>query len=1014
MNATGSSGTGSNNTGSDGPAPGEARPIDARPLPRTGPDWERADAVMATASSALGARGADARALLHAMASASPFLAGLIKGHAPYLTGIRDTAIRASIDAIIEELDGRAGGDASDADDVMDALRTARERVALLVALADCGGLWPLETVTLALSDFADACCRLAWQSAAGSAGRRRGVRVEAERGGFVLALGKHGARELNYSSDVDLVCFFDRDRAGGADTEGFVDVAKAFTRLLSARHGGRVAHRVDWRLRPDPSATPLAVPTAAALNYYQAQGRSWERLAYIKARPVAGDVEGANDFLDELEPFVWRRSLDFTLRDEMARMAERVARAHDRGNSGDGVRGWNVKTGRGGIREIEFLVQSRQTILGGRDPRLRAPATLDALPALERAGVLSGGQRRDLAEAYAFHRTLEHRLQMIDDAQTQVLPTDGVQWNRLATLTGEGSAALEARIGAHRARVVGAGEAGWAGDDLEGDRGTESAVRHDDPGGVATDAAPDAVAASAARDVLALLDSPDGGETAALRLGIAGLVAPEAGVARLSAWLAGRYPALRSAPAREALERVLPGLLGAVLASDDPDGALMRIDGLMARLPAGLQFLAMLDARPGLVALLVRLASRAPGLVDGLARDPALLASVTDAGVWTGPERGELAARIRGLERGTGGMEAAMDAVRIVNRTETFRLALRTIEDGARNDGDGRDDDPYRLGADMTLVTEACLERLWEAACEARGVTSGETGLVVVAMGRAGAREMTLASDLDLMIVSAEGHGDAGSPGTAERDARIVRGFVTAITSPTGEGRFRAVDMRLRPSGRAGPLVTTLPAFVSHHERAEAWELIALGRARPLLGPSAARRAVGDAIRAARLAPRDDAILLENALAVRERVRRDRPPLGPHDVKGRPGGLFEIEYAVQLARAVARPPALAGETRTPALIAGLREAAWPGRACGPALDELSATHRALSAILMRQAVTREVASSALGGAAFGSARPGAGDASPDGTLDALLARGLAASEDLVAAIVEKTGHGGT
>ena len=851
------------------------------------------------------------RSLARDVAAASPFIHRLLEREGEWLGHVASVPPSVALDALIAEVDAIEG----DGDGSLLAWRDTRDRVALLVALTDCGTIWSLERVVQGLSDFADACCRSAWGAAVAAAARRKGRELTAERGGFVLALGKHGARELNYSSDIDLVCFFDRDRAGDAEPgEGFVEAAKRFTALLSARHDGRIAHRVDWRLRPDPGATPLAISTAAALNYYQSQARSWERLAFIKARPVAGDMEAATDFLAELEPFVWRRTLDFSLAGEMARMAERVRAAHGPMVPIDGdPAGWNIKTGRGGIREVEFLVQSQQTILGGRRPQLRAPATLDAIGALTARGVLDADRSESLATGYRFHRTLEHRLQMIDDTQTQAMPPDGEQRHRLASLMGLDTTGLVTQIAKHRMLVSTAFDASVP----EAEPGRqEGRTGH-------------AVAA------LDAIDAPSGdGRSTLAEMGFS-----DTGMVErvLRAWLASRYPALRSEDARRAGSAMLPTILKAVAATPEPDAVLLALDRLVAKLPAGLQFFAMLAAKPALVTLLVRLAGDAPGYLEGLARDPALIAAVTDADFWSPPRAEDVALRIEGIERRTGGLEAAMDAVRLVNRSEMFRLALRVLEG----------DDPYRCAADISLVSQVCLDRLWRASCEEKGLDADEVDLAVVSMGRMGSREMSHASDLDLMIV-------AGTDATAQRDGRLVRTFLAAIGSPTAEGRFRSVDMRLRPSGNSGPLVTTLAGFERHHETAEAWELVALGRARVVAGRAAFAGEVADALGRALARPRDTASMIEGAAGVLERVRRDRPPIGPLDVKGRRGGLFDIEFGVQLSR-VLLAPELAGETRTPALIEGLRRIGCPASIA----DTLSAAHRSLTGMLLHLGVTR-------------------------------------------------------
>ena len=911
-----------------------------------------ARAAAAHAAMANDGEGGALAALAGEMAGASPFLARLLEREADWLRSVAGKPPRAALYASLRSLDAVAT-DAPE-QEVAAALRDVRERVALLVALADCGGLWGVEAVTRALSDHADASCRLAWRWGEAEAVRRRQLPAEPDaRGrGFLLALGKGGARELNYSSDIDVVAFYERPAEEDPRrdlTAGWVAVARAVTRLLGAPEGGRIAHRVDWRLRPDPGATPLAIPTAAALRYYGEQARSWERLAFIKARPVAGDVDAGAAFLAELEPFVWRRTLDFSVGAEMVRMAERIRAAKGQGVGPD-LDGWDIKTGRGGIREIEFLVQSQQTIRGGREPALRAPATLDALGALAGAGAITRSDADALEGSYRHHRTLEHRLQMIEDRQTQAFPPVGAARERLAALMGGSLEALVRATQRHRDNVA-----------ALFDRIMEPAL----PRGAA--------ARGPVHEALDLLDAPEGDgrhDRAAAALGALGFGNGEAAGAILLGWLAARPPALRSAPAREAMEAVLPDLVGAVAGARDPLRALRTLDRMVTTAPSGLQLFSLLRARPALCALLARILSDAPHVAESVARDAAVLAGAGEPGFWQSPDASEVAASVRGIARARGGLEATMDAVRIVHRTEQFRLSLRLLE-GL---------DARVAGRDASVVVEAGLHALWEAACRERGVEPDRSGLAVVAMGRFGARETTAQSDLDLLVIGRDAE-------TSERGTRVVRTLVAAIGSPTAEGRFREVDMRLRPSGRAGPLVTTLEGFRRHHEAAEAWELVALGRARPVAGDPALLRGVADALAAIRTTPHDADALLRGGREVLERVRAERPPLGALDVKNREGGLFAIEYAVHLAHALRPDPRRAGETGTAALIALLSVA--------PSLrDELAAVHAALSGALQMLA--------ALGDGMGAAKAPPSLDAAMGGdaarAIEAWLARGEGAT----------------
>src|SRR6201996_7086961 len=315
----------------------------------------------------------------------------------------------------------------------MKELRTAKRRAALAIAMADIAGTWQVETVTAELTRFADACVQGALRFLLAAEAQRSGqVPVREEQCGLtILAMGKYGAHELNYSSDIDLVAFYDADKfpfTKRGDARGAaVDIVRGLVRLLSETTGDGYVFRVDLRLRPDAGATQVAISTAAALDYYEAMGQNWERAAMIKARACAGDPETGAQFLDALRPFIWRRYLDFAAIEDIQSIKRQI-HAHV-GHGEIAVAGHNIKLGRGGIREIEFFAQTQQLILGGRHPGLRVPFTQGALDALAGEGRVDAKAAEELKADYRYLRMLEHRLQMIEDQQTHCVPEsdDGV-----------------------------------------------------------------------------------------------------------------------------------------------------------------------------------------------------------------------------------------------------------------------------------------------------------------------------------------------------------------------------------------------------------------------------------------------------------------------------------------------------------------------------------------------------------------------------------------------------------
>ncbi len=774
------------------------------------------------------------------------------------------------------------------------ALRTAKRRAALVIALADLFGLWSLEQVTGALSDLADA----AVDAAAGwllleAAGRGLFSPLDPlapTRGSglILLGMGKLGAHELNYSSDIDLIVLFDSDRApyhGEDRLSFFVRLARDLVRLMEERTEGGYVFRTDLRLRPDPGATPLAVSVEAALTYYGSLGQNWERAAMIKARPIAGDCEAGRAFLTELRPFVWRRHLDFAaIRD--IHSIKRQIQAH-RGGGAIAVAGHNLKLGRGGIREIEFFAQVQQLIWGGRDPALRAPATLAALAALARARLIGEVALGELSAAYRFLRRIEHRLQMIDDRQTHSLPQDEAGLERVARFSGFPSkdAFAEALL-AHLSAVERHYSALFEeAPDLGGPGSLVFTGVEDDPDTLAT-------------------------------LGRMGFANPRAVGAAVRAWHHGRPRATRSARAREILTELMPALLAALARQKDPDAALRRFDSFLNRLPAGVNLLSLLQRNPGLLDRVALICGAAPLLADYLAAQPQVLDGLL---VGAGPER-PIAKALRARLAETRFLEEAMEVVRRVVREREFLVGVATLEGAIDVDHAGM------LRARHADAALRALLPLVERDFASRHGTIPGGAMAVVALGKLGGREMMAASDLDLILLydhAPEAEWAAGATGRAlsppEYFARLSQRFIAAITSPTAEGRLYEVDMRLRPSGNKGPIAVHIDGFARYQlDEAWTWEHMALTRARVIAGPAWLRRRARAAIRTALTRPRDAEVVRRDAAALRRRIARELPPFSEWDVKYRAGGLLEGEFVcqvLQLIHAAKQPEVLAATT---------------------------------------------------------------------------------------------------
>ena len=741
-------------------------------------------------------------------------------------------------------------------------LRIERRRLALVVAIADLAGLFDLEAVTLALTDFAD----YALDTAIATAIAER--TPDAPSSGFaVIALGKQGSRELNYSSDIDPILIFDPAtlpcRPRETPEDAAVRIGRRVIELLQQRDGDGYVLRVDLRLRPSPEITPIVLPVEAAISYYESQALPWERAAFIRARAAAGDLALGERFLATIRPFVWRRALDFGALGEIRAISRRIRDHHAQGQSFGP--GYDLKRGRGGIREVEFFAQIHQLIHGGRDPSLRAPATRDALQALADAGLIDADDARALSDAYTLLRTIEHRCQMVEDRQTHQLPV-GPALESLARLHGaESSQALLDQIAPHVART-----------------------------GAIYDALDPEPNVALSRDPTRLFDA----------LATAGFdtAAATAASHRIGRWRGGAYPAVRSAAAREALEAVLPGLIAALGGAADPAAAVIRLDHVLAKLPSAINFFRLLEAQPALARLLGAILSHASPLAEALGRHPGLFDGLIDASALDAVD--DVAALVKQMtpRDGSGGYEALLDHVRRVVGEKRFALGAQIVAGVA---------DPLAVAAGYARVADAAIETVVAATItdfERRHGRVPDSEFVVLALGRMGGGMMTHASDLDLIYLFT-GDYRAESDGAKPLSAvhyynRLAPRVSAALSVPTAAGALYEVDTRLRPSGTQGPLVVSLEGFARYQrESAWTWEHMALTRARPVFGSQAASAAVSAVIDAVLAGDRPDRDIVGDATKMRADMAAHKPPTGPFDAKLLPGGLVDLEFAVHLAQ---------------------------------------------------------------------------------------------------------------
>ncbi|MDQ3246400.1 MAG: bifunctional [glutamate--ammonia ligase]-adenylyl-L-tyrosine phosphorylase/[glutamate--ammonia-ligase] adenylyltransferase [Pseudomonadota bacterium] len=803
--------------------------------------------------------------------------------HAPFLRDSMQALPELSRRFLDEgALAAAAAANALEGEGAEQVLRRRRRGLALAVALGDLGAELSLEQVTQLLSDFADEAIDIALRQAI--AERVPGAEVT---GFSVIALGKLGSRELNYSSDVDLLLLCDpgtmprRDRDDAV--EGAVRIGRRMIELLQKRTGEGYVARVDLRLRPSPEVTPIVLPVNAAISHYESSALPWERAAFIRARANAGDRELGEHFLASIRPFVWRRSLDFGVIEEIREISARI-----RDHYAQGARlgpGYDLKRGRGGIREVEFFTQIQQMIHGGRDPALRLPATLEALDALAASERLEIDDAQALAGAYRLLRTFEHRVQMVDDAQTHLLPAQAQALDGVARLHGlfDGGELIEAlRPHVERSERLFNSLAPDLGGRLSGD--------------------PDILIGDLER--IGFADCA----TAARRVGD---------------WRSGRARSLRSPAARAAFEAMLPLLLREIAEGPDPERALNQLSDIVERLSSGINLYRLLGARPQLGRHFALILAHASPLADMLGRRPDLLDGLIDESSFALPPEPEaMAGRLRRAMEDEP-YDRALDRARRLVNERRFALGVQLVSAHA---------DPLDVALGYSNVAEGTIVALADAATEELARTHGRIDggeLLILALGRLGGRALTHASDLDIIYLY---HAPAGSQSDGARSLsptdyfnRLASRVSAALSVPTAAGPLYEVDTRLRPQGAEGMLAVSLDGF-AQYQRSEAWtwEHMALCRARPIYGSGEGRKRLGDAVREILCLPRDVAGTQADATKMRSEMARHKAPSGPLDIKLGPGGLVDLEFAVhtlQLTHGTGLDP------RLEFAIAGLAEA---------------------------------------------------------------------------------------
>lgn len=789
----------------------------------------------------------------------------------------------------------------------MSALRIAKAEFSLILALLDLFGVEDEDFVTRKLSALAEATVRRALRFCLSDLDRRGQLRLpdkdQPERGCglFVLGMGKLGGRELNYSSDIDLILLFEPEVPAVVDpaesVEMFSRVARRLVRMIGERTGDGYVFRMDLRLRPDPSAMPLAIPVPTALIYYESAGRDWERAAMIKARCIAGDAAAAGEFLSAITPFVYRRYLDFAAIRDIQNMKDRIDR--HRGFSGIAIAGHNVKLGRGGIREIEFIAQTQQLIAAGRAPELRQRRTVDTLAKLAEGGWIAASVAQELTGCYWFLRHIEHVLQMLADDQTHTVPDAPDDLERVARL------------------------AGFADAEAFGAALTQCLVTVDRHFATLFDGR----GQGREHPVTALLSDETDREALDV-LAEQGYQRPQDVAHIVAGWGAKRYRAMRSDAARERLEAALPTILSAFAGGRDPDSAIAMLDRFLAGLPAGVQFFALIASNPRLLDLLALIITSAPGLSETISRRPHVFDALIDPNFYGEmPTRTVIGERLAAFLADSPSHEDRLDRLRIFATEQKFLIGVRLLSGAIEGEEAG-----YAFTDLAEVIIPALLRSVEDEFAARHGRVAGGR-IALQGLGRLGSRELTASSDVDLILFydhdaeAEESDGMRPLP-TSTYYTRLTQRLIAALSSPMAEGVLYEVDFRLRPSGNKGPLATHVDSF-RRYQRSEAWtwERMSLTRSRPIAGDAGLLCEVASIIRDAIAVHHADQKLAADVSSMRRRIERDKPARGPLDLKLLPGGLIDLEFIAQWAVLAQAVPADMVGAPTADILAALERA---------------------------------------------------------------------------------------
>lgn len=841
--------------------------------------------------------------LLDSIFGNSPYLSDCAVSNPNFLLEIVNLGPEWACTQIYKRLADLSGNVGVDEADLMRELRQAKRDLSLTVAIADIVGIWPVEKVTQTLSDFADKSLSCATSFILRKFAKRGAIKLNNENdpefssGYIILGMGKLGAGELNYSSDIDLIILFDpeiisSDKPNDLQRQ-FIRITRNLVKIMDERTADGYVFRMDLRLRPDPGATPIAVSLQAAEIYYESIGQNWERAAMIKARAVAGDIQAGTSFIDWLTSFVWRKNLDFEAIQDIHAIKRQI-NAH-RGGSKVTLAGHNVKLGRGGIREVEFFTQTQQLIWGGRNLELRQIKTVDALASLANHERISLEVASEMTTSYRFLRKVEHRLQMINDAQTHSLPIDKKEFADVSIFLGYTNAEEFGEDVLQHLRTV---ESHYA-----------KLFEESEPLGMTEGIHGNLVFTGADTD-------PETLKT----LKNLGFANPEVIDSSVRIWHHGRYRSTRNTRSQQLLTELMPALLRSLASTASPDQAFLRFDKFLANLPAGIQLFSMFHSNPQLLELVAEIMGEAPKLAEHLSQNPSVLDSVLDPGFFDKPSDAdilhqELSAALQRSEF----VEDTLDLTRRWANDHWFQVGVQLLRGRQEPDAAAR-----ALSDIAECSVDLLYSKMFDEFCRTHG-TVPNAEMIILALGKLGGREMTPTSDLDMIFIysapSTAKNSDGPKPlSLTQYFARLSQRVINSITAQTSEGRLFEVDMRLRPSGNAGPIASSLQAFTQYHnELSWTWEHMAMTRARVISGPQKLRKHVQEIITDVLTRPRNPDKLLVDVASMRDRINDERHTKNLLSVKHLRGGLVDIEFIsqfLQLKYAHEHPSILSANTK--------------------------------------------------------------------------------------------------